>query len=320
MDRLDAMAMLVEVAGAGSLSAAGRRLGVPLATVSRKIADLEAHLGTRLLIRSARRVTPTQAGEAYLAACRRILGAVQEAERAAAGEYHAAKGELVLTAPLVFGRLHVLPVVTAFLAAYPAIDVRLLLADRVLHLLDDHVDLAVRIGALPDSSFVSTRLGAVRRVVCASPDYLARRGRPALPGDLAAHDCVTFEGLPQAWTFGRGRSEIAVAVHSRLVVNTAEAAVDAAVAGVGVARVVSYQAIPALEAGRVALVLRDFEPPSQPVSLVHPGQGPLPLKVRAFLDFAAPRLRAIFSSGAVSAGVPDDRPWADTPRTEGQRT
>jgi DNA-binding transcriptional LysR family regulator len=297
MDRLDAMAMLVEVVRSGSLSSAGRRLGVPLATVSRKIADLEAHLGTRLLTRSARRTVPTEAGEAYVAACRRILDAVQEAERAAAGEYQAAKGELVVTAPVVFGRLHVLPVVAAFLAAHPAIDVRLQLADRVLHLLDDHIDVAVRIGPLPDSSFVATTVGSVRRVVCASPPYLAARGRPSVPADLAAHDCVTFEGLSHAWDFGHGRTEAMVPVRSRLAVNTAEAAVDAAVAGIGIARVVSYQAAQALAAGRLVALLEAFEPPPEPVSLVHPGQGPLPLKVRAFLDFAAPRLRAIFPPG-----------------------
>ena len=166
------------VAEAGSLSAAGRKLGVPLPTVSRKISDLEAHLKTRLLIRSTRKLALTEAGAAYVAAARRILDEVLEAERAAAGEHAAPRGELVITAPIVFGRLHVLPVIAEFLGQYLEIDVRLVLADRNLHLIDDHVDVAVRIGALADSAMVSTRVGAVRNVVCGSPAYFAAHGVP----------------------------------------------------------------------------------------------------------------------------------------------
>ncbi|TIX54789.1 MAG: LysR family transcriptional regulator, partial [Mesorhizobium sp.] len=173
MDRLEAMSLFVAAVEAGSLSAAGRRFGIPLATVSRKVSDLERHLKTRLLNRSTRQLTLTDAGHAYLAACRRILDEVGEAERAAAGEYSAATGELIITAPIVFGRLHVLPVVTGFLAAYPDVTIRLMLADRITQLSEEHIDLAVRIGELPDSSLVATRIGSIRRVVCASPAYLA---------------------------------------------------------------------------------------------------------------------------------------------------
>ncbi|TCR67023.1 LysR family transcriptional regulator [Bosea sp. BK604] len=300
MDRFEAMSVFAAVTEAGSLSAAGRRLGMPLTTVSRKMTELESHLGTRLLVRSSRQLSLTEAGRSYLAACRRILEEVGEAERAAAGEYSAPRGELVITAPIVFGRLHVLPVIAAFLRAYPEIEVRLSLADRVVHLLEDHVDLGVRIGELPDSSMVAVRVGAVRRVVCASPDYLAARGRPNRPADLAGHDIISFEGLasPDIWRFGAGKSEISVPIRPRLTVNTAEAAIDAATEGVGVTSVLSYQAADAVASGRLALLLEEFEPPPRPVSLVYAGRGLLPLKLRAFLDFAGPRLKEALAQTA----------------------
>jgi DNA-binding transcriptional LysR family regulator len=294
MDRLEAMSIVLAVVEAGSLSAAARRRGTPLATVSRKVSDLETHLGTRLLNRSSRRITLTDAGRSYVAACRHILEDVEEAERSAAGEYSAPKGDLTITAPIVFGRLHVLPIVIEFLTAYREIDVRIMLADGVANLLEDHIDLAVRIGELPDSSLVATRVGLIRRVVCGSPAYFAARGMPRSPDELGSHDCIAFEGLtsPRTWTFRKGKSDLSVTIHSRLIVNTAEAAIDAAVAGVGVTRVLSYQIADAIRAGTLAVALQEFEPAPWPVSLIYAGQGLLPLKLRAFLDFAAPRLKA----------------------------
>jgi DNA-binding transcriptional LysR family regulator len=293
MDRLESMLVLVTAVEAGSLSAAGRRLGTPLATVSRKVSELEAHLKTRLLNRSSRKLTPTDAGRTYVAACRRILEDVGEAERAASGEYSAPKGDLILTAPVVFGRLHVLPIAIDFLKAYPNIDLRVVLADRVVNLLEERVDVAVRIGELPDSSLVATRVGFIRRVVCGSPAYFAEKGIPKHPADLGAHDCITFDGLasPEVWTFTNGKTEASVRIHSRLIVNTAEAAIDAATAGLGVTRVLSYQVAAAIRADTLALALAEFGPVPWPVSLVYAGQRLLPLKLRAFLDFAAPRLR-----------------------------
>lgn len=194
MDRLEAMAILVAAIEAGSLSGAGRRLGIPLATVSRKLADLESHLNARLLTRTTRRLTLTDAGRTYVAACKRILEEVSEAERGASGEYRAPKGDLTITAPIVFGRLHVLPVVAQFLKAYPEIDIKLVLADRVLHLLEDNIDVALRIGVLPDSSLVGKKVGEIREIVCASPAYLAEHGWPRVPADLVGHQCVTFGG------------------------------------------------------------------------------------------------------------------------------
>jgi len=294
MDRLESMSTLVAAVEAGSLSAAARRLGMPLATVSRKVSELEVHLKTQLLIRSSRRLTLTDAGQAYIAACKRILEDIGEAERIASGEYRAPKGDLIITAPIVFGRLHVLPIATAFLKAYPDIDIRIVLADRVVNLFEEHVDLAVRIGALPDSSLVATRVGSIRRVACGSPAYFAERGMPKSPSELGTHDCITFDGLtsPDAWIFPKGKTDISVPIRSRLIVNTAEAAIDAAIAGTGITRVLSYQIADAMQAGALAVILQEFEPPPWPVNLVYAGGQLLPLKLRAFLDFAGPRLKA----------------------------
>ncbi len=296
MDRLAAMSLLVTVAEAGSLSAASRKLGVPLPTVSRKISDLEAHLNTRLLTRSTRKLALTDSGAAYVAAAKRILDEVSEAERVASGEQAAPRGELVITAPLAFGRLHLLPVITEFLTQWPEIDVRLVLADRNLHLIDDHVDIAVRIGALADSALVSTRVGAVRRVVCGSPAYFAAHGAPQRPEDLAALSAVTFGQVAASehWSFRdpKSKREKRIVMHSRLSVNTAEAAIDGAAGGLGVTRVLSYQVAQAVLDGRIQIVLSQYEPAPSPVSLVHAGQGLMPLKVRMLLDFTAPRLRA----------------------------
>ena len=302
MDRLESMSTLLTVVEAGSLSAAARRLAIPLSTVSRRISELEAYLKARLLNRSSRNLTLTDAGRSYVEACKRILEDVGEAERAASGEYSAAKGELNITAPMVFGRLHVLPVAMEFLKVNPAVDIRCVLNDRVVNLLEDHIDLALRIGELPDSSsLIATRIGSVRRVVCGSPAYFARRGVPETVEELAMHDCITFEGFPYPdfWMFATGRSNVSAAVHSRLVVNTAEAAIDAAIAGLGVTRVLSYQVAAAVKAGRLNLVLEELEAAPSPVSLVYSGQRRLPLKVRAFLDFAAPRLKARLLKAAI---------------------
>jgi DNA-binding transcriptional LysR family regulator len=295
MDRLEAMTILLRVVDRGSFSAAGRELGVPLATVSRKVSELEAHLGTRLLARTTRRVVPTDAGAAYVAAARRILDQLGEAERIAAGEFHTPRGALTLTAPVCFGRLHVLPVVSEFLAAYPEITVRLHLSDRFLHLIDEHVDLAARIGVLAESSLVALRVGTMRTVVCASPGLLAAHGVPATPQDVTRLPCVNFDALSPAaiWSFRRpGETAPAeVAILPRLSVSTAEAAVAAACAGVGVTRVLHYQCAKAVRAGSLRIVLEAFEPAPLPVQVIHAAQGALPWKLRVFLDFAGVRLR-----------------------------
>jgi DNA-binding transcriptional LysR family regulator len=307
MDRLDAMSILVASVEAGSFSAAGRRLGVPLPTISRKVAELEAHLQTRLLVRSTRKLALTEAGIAYVAACRRILEQIDEAETQASGEYSVPRGELTMTAPIVFGRLHVLPIIGDFLAEFAEINVRMILADQNVNLVDDHLDMAVRVGELPDSTLIATRVGSVRRVVCGSPDYFAAHGVPDTPDDLARHMCVTFSAMGSgvSWTFapkGRGRPK-PVRPLCRLNVNTAEAAIDAAIAGVGLTHVLSYQAARAVGEGRLQVVLADFEPEPIPVHLIHAHQGLLPLKMRRFLEFAAPRLRKSLAADQSRLGV-----------------
>ncbi|RZL08885.1 MAG: LysR family transcriptional regulator [Rubrivivax sp.] len=291
------MSMLVAVTDAGSLSGASRTLCVPLATLSRKITDLEARLGTRLLIRSTRKLTLTDAGVAYVAAARRILEQVDEAERDAVGEFTAPKGELVITAPLMFGRLHVLPVVADFLAAFPQISIRLVLADRNIDLIEDRVDMAVRIGRLPDSAMVATRIGSMRTVTVASPAVLARLGEPAHPRALVGYPCIQVDTpLPSpSWRFrdADGGGPMDIPVLPRLTVSTPEAAVDAAVHGVGVARVLHYQVASAVLSGALRILLEGFEPAPVPVHLVHASRGLMPLKMRAFLDFSAPRLKAL---------------------------
>lgn len=288
MDRLDAMAMFVAVIDTGSLSAAGRRLGVPLPTVSRRIAELEARLGTRLLIRSTRKMALTEAGAAFLVSARRILEQVDEAERSAAGEYLAPRGELVVAAPILFGRLHVVPLVTAFLARHPDVRVRLDLSDRNTDLIDDHIDVAIRIGRLPDSTLVATRLGAVRSMFCASPAFLAAHGTPRTAEELNALDTIVFTALGGRDSWPEGAEGVG---RTRLTVTTAEAALDAAIAGSGVTRVLSYQAATAVRTGQLQHILPALDGADLDVSLIHAAQGRIAQKTRAFLDMAAPHLR-----------------------------
>jgi DNA-binding transcriptional LysR family regulator len=291
MDRFEAMRTLVAAVDGGSLSAASRALNTPLPTVSRRVSDLEAHLGAQLLVRTSRKLILTEAGEAFVAVARRLLEDLGDAERAASGEYRAPRGELLVTAPIMFGKLHVAPVVHAFLDAYPEVTVRLVLSDQVIDLVESQVDVAVRIGRLPDSDLVARQAGHVRWVICASADYLARRGEPASPEALADHDCIAFEGLQtyRTWLVGGGASR-AVPIRPRFSVNTADAVVEAAAAGLGIARVMSYQAANAISDRRVNAILRGFAPDPIPVSLVHQPQRIQPLKLRAFLDFVLPRL------------------------------
>lgn len=293
MDRFDAMSVLLAVVEEGSISAGARRLRAPLATVSRKVAELERHLGTQLLVRTSRRIALTDAGRGFVEASRRILEQMDEAERAAAGEYREPRGELAVTAPTVFGRLHVLPLAAEFLTMHPKIDLRLSLIDRQVNLIDEHLDAAIRLGHLEDSALIATRIGSVRRVICASPAYLAARGTPMAPADLAAHDGVGFRNVAGAsgWNY-RGDNAALIEPRIRVSLDTVEAAIDAAVAGLGIARLLSYQIVEQLRSGTLVALLEDFAPEPIPIQLVHSGQGLLPVKVRAFIDFIAPRLRA----------------------------
>jgi len=297
MDRLEAMSTFLTVVEAGSLSAAARRLRTPLTTVSRKVSELESHLHTKLFNRSSRQLVLTDSGSSYLAACKRILADVTEAERTASGEYTAPTGELAVTTPVGLGRTILIPMMAEFLKAYPDIKVRLIPTDRVLSLDQEHIDVGVRIGALPDSSLIAMTLGATRRVLCASPAYLAARGTPRTPEDLTGHDCISYPGFasPEAWTFVEDKTNVAVPVHTRLVVGSTEAACAAARAGIGITMAAAYQIWAAPKSGDLTTVLDDFQPAPQPVNLVYAANRFLPIKVRAFLDFAAPRLKRVFA-------------------------
>jgi DNA-binding transcriptional LysR family regulator len=294
MDRLEAMSMVLAVAEAGSLAAAARRLNMPVATASRKITELEAHLRAKLFDRSARKLTLTDAGRSYVASLKRILADLSEAERAAAGEYTVPTGELVVTAPVLLGRTHLVPILAEFLRVYPDITVRLILGDRILSLAEDRIDLALRVGALPDSRLVALRLGSTCRVVCASPAYLAAHGTPQAPDDLAGHDCILYDAyqVPDLWMFLRGKTDIAVAVRARLVVSTVEAACDAARAGIGLTQALSYHVADSVEAGTLATVLDEYRPVPLPIHFVYAAGPFLPIKLRTFLDFVAPHLKA----------------------------
>ena len=302
LDRLDAMSVLLAAIESGSLSGASRTLRIPLATVSRRVAELEAHLKATLLIRSAKGLELTPAGRSYATAARAILEQLAEVERAAAGEYTQPEGDLAVTAPVRFGRMHVLPEVIRFLETFPNISIDLVLTDRVTHLLNDQVDVALRIGQLMDSNLIATRLGTVRRVVCASPGYLTLNGVPEEPGDLTRHRVVSFEGVssPSTWTFGETGAAIATSFRSRLSVNTIDAAIDAGLCGAGIVRANSYQIVDHVRSGRLAVVLEAFEPPPRPVHLVYNKQGRLPLKLRAFVDDVVPRLRERLAQASLS--------------------
>lgn len=298
MDRLEAMSLLVAVAETGSISAASRKLRAPIATISRKISELEKHLGARLLMRSTRNVALTEAGRSFVAASRRILADLDDAERDAASETKTLKGELVLSAPIALGRFYLLPVVASFLKEHPNVDVRMMLTDRRLNMIENHIDIGLRVGELNDFSLVAKKVGSVRRVVCASPSYLKRRGVPKNPEDLKHHDCITFENTlsAQSWSFRIGKTEKPFPIHSRLVVSTAEAAADAAVSGLGLTRMLDYQIDPQRRAGSLRLVLESFRSPPMPVHLIYEAGKHLPLKIRTFLDFSAPRLKQAMRS------------------------
>jgi DNA-binding transcriptional LysR family regulator len=294
MDRLEGMSIVLAVAEAGSLSAAARRQKMPLATVSRKVSELEAHLRTKLFNRSSRALVPTDAGLSYIAAAKRILADVTEAERAASGEYTTPRGDLSVSTLVALGRLCLQPILAEFLVTFPEVDVQLNLQDRTINLLEEHIDVALRVGDLADSSLIAVRVGEIYRVVCASPAYLKSRGTPKSPDDLVAHDCISYPPIqsPTTWRFKRGQSEYAVPVRSRFVASNLESACDAARAGIGITVAFSYLVAESIKSRELAPLLQDFQPLPQPVSFVYSPNRFMPAKLRAFLDFAVPRLRA----------------------------
>lgn len=293
MDRLQGMRVFVRVAESGGFAGAARALGMSPAAVTRAVAALETAIGARLFIRTTRSVKLTDAGGRYLEDCRRILSEIAEAEAAAAGSTATPTGVLTLTAPVHFGRLYVLPVVTDYLARHPAVSIRALFLDRIVNMIEEGIDVGVRIGHLADSGLSAIRVGSVRRVVCAAPSYLERHGVPETPRDLREHAVIgtSNSGALPEWRFGPER-RIAVAVHSRLTCNTVDAALAAALDGWGIVRLLSYQAAPAVAEGRLRILLSDDEEAPVPIHVVSPEGRRAPAKTRAFVDLAVAHLRA----------------------------
>jgi DNA-binding transcriptional LysR family regulator len=293
VDRFEAMTTLLAVVDAGSLSAGSRKLGVPLATISRRVAQLEDQLRVRLLLRGTRKLTLTDAGVAYVDSCRRIMEDIAETERIASGEYREPQGELIVSASQVLGRSQLLPIIVEFLQTYPDIRVRVRLNNRNVNLIEEHIDLALRVGELPDSSMMATRVGLIRQVLCASPAYLDARGVPKAPADLASHDCIGYEDIATGinWDFRFDGTSQTIKVPWRLLVNAVEAGVIAAKDGAGIARVFSYQIDDLVKSGALVTLLDAYEPTPLPATLIYPSQRRVPQKLRALLDFAVPRLR-----------------------------
>lgn len=301
MDKLRAMTVFVRIVEAGSLTGAAARLGTSLASVVRALGGLEQALGVRLLNRTTRRIALTDEGHEYHERCRRLLAEIEDAEALLTDRRATPAGRLALTAPVMFGRLHVAPVVIDFMQHYPAVRVELSLLDRVVDLLDEGIDLAVRIGPLPDSSLVATPLGETRHVVCASPAFLARHGVPQRPADLAGQPGIRFTGLGRAsvWEFADPQAgRRATAAPARVVpgeaftTNQIDPALDACVAGLGFGRFLAYQVHALLARGALVQVLAGYEPPPRPIHLVCPHARLLSSRVRTFVDHVAPLLRA----------------------------
>lgn len=290
MDRWLAMRVFVKVAETESFARTAREVHMSAPAVTRIIAALEDLVGARLLVRTTRSVKTTEAGARYLADCRRILGDIAEAEAAAAGHYSEPSGTLALTAPILFGQLYVLPIVTAYLDAYPGMHARTLFIDRQVNIVEEGLDVAVRIGHLADSGLTAVRVGSVRHVICAAPDYLEKRGIPRTPNDLKDHRIVASNSswASPEWRFAGGQR---ITIDPVLMCNTNQAVIDAACSGWGLTRVLHYQIGPALQEGALQVVLEEFEEPPLPIHLVYPEGRQAPAKVRAFVDMAVERLR-----------------------------
>jgi DNA-binding transcriptional LysR family regulator len=308
MDRLDAMKVFVATLDEGSLTGAGRKTGRSIAAVSRAIAFLEARVGVPLLHRTTRSIKLSEAGERYAVACRKLLMELEEAERSAAGERSVPRGALTISATVFAGAEILRPIVDAFMDEYPTVNVRLYLLERQVNLIDEGMDLALRITHLSDSTLVAHRIGEVRRVVVASPRYLATHPRIAEPADLGKHQVIAMDHMgPTSWSFPplEGSSvPRSISIAPRLVINNVRAAIASAVEGHGVTRLLAYHVAPEIRQGLLQVVLADAEPAPFPVHIISPyGRLSVP-KVRAFVDFALPRLRSRFASLAKEAATP----------------
>ncbi len=293
MDRLHLINVFVAVVDASGFAGAARKLGISPPAVTRAISELEAHLGARLLTRTTRVVRVTEAGARYVEDCRRILAELAEADESVSGLHGAPRGRLTVTAPVLFGALHVTPVVTEFLQRYPEVTASCWFLDRVVNLTEEGVDVAVRIGELPDSSLQAIRVGSVRRVICAAPAYLAQHGEPAQPEDLLSHAVISANAVTPApeWRFKVDGEARNVKLAPRMLTTTNDSAIAAAVGGFGLTRLMSYQVDSRVRSGELQLVLEPFELAPLPVHLVHREGRHASHKVRAFIDLAIERLR-----------------------------
>jgi DNA-binding transcriptional LysR family regulator len=299
MDRFQAMQVFVAVADSGGFAPAARALAMSPPAVTRAIASLEDRLGTRLFRRTTRSVQLTESGERFLMDCRRILMDLEEAEEAAVGSHAAPRGRLKVTAPVLFGRLFVTPILTDFLDRHPLVDAQTLFVDRIVNLMDEGLDVAIRIGHLPDSSLTAVRVGSVRLVTFGAPEYLRAHGRPRRPEDLAGHRLIQARPLGDGreWPYRDGAKTISVPVAPRLLMNTNDAVIEAVSRGWGISRLLSYQVARDIQHGCLETVLDDFEPPPLPIHIVHQEGRLVSAKLRAFVDFMAERLRADASIG-----------------------
>jgi len=294
VDRFVSLKIFVAVGEEQSFAAAARRLALSPPAVTRAVSALEHTLGVKLLQRSTRIVRLTEIGARYLLDCKRILSDLEEADQLASGAQAEVRGSLAITASVLFGRAFVAPLLHAFLKRYDKINLRALLVDRVVDLIEEGLDVAVRIAHLSDASFTAIRVGAVRNVVCASPAFLKRHGLPKTPDDLKQLPtfCFSSDRSPPAWSFQMGKRTVAVRPSARLVVNSPEIAMQGAVAGEGITRVLSYQAASELKAGRLRVILREFEPEPLPIHVIHREGRRAAARVRAFVDFAVSELRS----------------------------
>ncbi|RXZ45520.1 LysR family transcriptional regulator [Crenobacter cavernae] len=293
MDKLRAMQTFIAIADGGSLTAAARALDSSLPAVVRTLAALEEHLRVRLINRTTRRLSLTEEGRAYLESCRHILAALDEAETALSARQSEPAGTLAITAPVLFGQLHVAPIVTGFVARYEQVKCRLMLHDRVVNLLEEGIDVGVRIGPLADSSLIAHRVGSIRRVLVASPELLAHHGVPTHPDELSSANCLRFTGLnATSWTFHEDGRAFTVPVSGKLEFNQVAPTIDACLAGLGFGVFLSYQVASHLAAGRLRLVLEAFEPPPRPVNIVYPHARLLPTRTRVFVEEAKRELKA----------------------------
>ena len=294
MDRFSEMQIFVAVAESEGFAAGARKLKISPPAATRAVADLEYRLGIKLLNRTTRYVRVTDAGQRYLDDCKRILAQVTEADEAAIGINAAPRGHLVITAPVLFGRMYVMPCVVAYLQKYPDTEISAMFVDRVVNMLDEGIDVALRVGELSDSSFKAIKVGTVRRVVCASPAYIEKYGLPLHPNDLSEHQIIVASSLSPnvEWRFLENKQSKIVRVKPRLTVTSNDAAIEAAVEGLGITRLISYQIAPELQNGQLKIILSEYEYPALPINILHREGRNSSAKVRAFIDLVAEKLKA----------------------------